>query len=93
MMCLVDELLPQAFVRKLVQSYIQDERIIPDFNMFVASLEVSKEVIKKMPSVRILIGTEDTFYTSQWRYMQMLKEAGVDSKIYVYKGLRHGILT
>jgi hypothetical protein len=63
MISLVDELLPHMFIRKMVISYVQDERLMPDFNMFIAPLEVNKEILSKMPSVRIIVGTEDTLYS------------------------------
>ena len=62
-------------------------------NMFLSPLHASDDILKKLPPVRILVGNEDGFYDDCWKYMKCLKEAKVDCEMFIYKNVRHGILT
>ena len=46
-----------------------------------------------MPPIRILVGTNDCLYDDCWNYMKRLKNVGNDCHMFIYRNVRHGILT
>ncbi len=46
-----------------------------------------------MPPIRILVGSNGAFYDDSWNYMKRLKNVGNDCHMFIYRNVRHGILT
>jgi len=56
---LEDILIPHTFLKMCLDSYLNGENLDPDTNPLISPLKASRNVLERMPSIRIIVGNKD----------------------------------
>jgi hormone-sensitive lipase len=51
---------------------------------------MEKEILERLPPIRIMVGTEDPFHDECWRFTEKLLNIGKDVKLSIFSGASHG---
>lgn len=88
MFSLEDLLVPHTFLKLCLDSYLGHFQDV--HNPLVSPSFINKEIMQKLPPVRILVGTQDPFHDECWRFTERLADCGQDVKLAVFAGASHG---
>ena len=85
---LEDWLVPHKFLKLCVNSYLQNNENIKDPT--ISPINITEDILKKFPPIRIIIGTDDPLYDDCFRFAEKLLNCGNDVKIAEFFGASHG---
>mmetsp|Transcript_14332 Transcript_14332/g.12162 ORF Transcript_14332/g.12162 Transcript_14332/m.12162 type:complete len:188 (+) Transcript_14332:902-1465(+) len=86
-----DPMIPVTMLKTALECYVGEYRPSqPD--PLLSTVVTHKEILRKFPPVRMVVGDEDPLHDDCWRFMERLKDAGVDAKMRVYKETPHGLM-
>lgn len=89
---LEDLLVPHTFLKLCLDSYIQDPHLDPSTDPFLSPLKAPEEWLKKLPPVRMIVGTRDPLHDDVLRLGEKMYRAGTDVRIVMFEGVPHGAL-
>jgi hormone-sensitive lipase len=89
---LEDLLVPHTFLKLCLDSYIQDPYLDPATNPFLSPLKAPEEWLRRLPPIRMLVGTRDPLHDDVLRLGERLYRAENDVKLVMYEGVPHGAL-
>lgn len=88
LMALEDLLLPHTFLKLCLQSYLQNGEDIRDPT--ISPIQIEEEILRQLPPVRIMVGTEDPLHDECFRFAEKLLNCNIDTKIALFSGAAHG---
>jgi len=80
-----------SLLKLCIQAYVTEGM---DYHKdpYISPIEASDELLKRMPIVRIITGSEDPFQDDNWRMVYRLRKLKKDVKIVVHEHLSHAFM-
>lgn len=77
----------------VIKSYVpEQEGANPKIDPFISPIFASDELLKGLPTVRIMAGEKDPLHDECWRLLKRLVDLKHDVHLFEYRDLCHGFL-
>lgn len=93
MLCLEDNIMPYSFMKLCKELYVQDTQLDCGNNFWISPLVAESQIIKQLPSVRVVFGDDDPMADYILWFVEKLFENDVDVKASLFEGTPHGALS
>lgn len=92
MLSLEDPLLSHSLMKICQETYLKTTDLDPKMSPFLSPLYANDSLIRRLPPVRLFVGTIDPLYDDTVKFAERLLTNGVDTKLFIYPGVYHGAL-
>eukprot|EP01016_Furgasonia_blochmanni_P048210 TRINITY_DN7152_c0_g1_i1.p2 TRINITY_DN7152_c0_g1~~TRINITY_DN7152_c0_g1_i1.p2 ORF type:complete len:171 (-),score=14.89 TRINITY_DN7152_c0_g1_i1:60-572(-) len=88
-----DTMLPYHLLKTIRNVYTPDPRMRNDIDPFLTPTVASDELLKEMPPVRMIMGTNDVLHDCALIFAHRLLKLGKDVKLEIYREMPHGFMS
>jgi hormone-sensitive lipase len=90
--CFDDDVVPYSFLKICKDLYLQDETFKPSEDFMISPLMACQDLLKLLPSTRVLFGNDDPLRDYVLSFIEKLKNCQVDVKGKLFLDTPHGAL-